>query len=513
MRAPQVDHSEISVAMKGNRPPNLLPRQELSRRLAIKLGVPALITSALTILSANNNSILQIFLAFLLLVIPWTSYQHWLVRRSVEFPLFSLIAAYHWLFFAVALFVGDRVSPIWYSNSAIVSEDSITKSLFMAVLGMVVLGIGMRLHWGILIPRLSIPKPQIDLDWKWDYVRVMLIAGTILSLFPDLVYVFGEAGRQFIVAYQNTMPILAALILLRRYLKGQANQLDKALLIVYIFVRVIVGLASGWSGAVFYFGVALGLMYFFTMRRVPIRIILLFLLISLLIQPNKGDFRAKFWYSDEREAGVITRVSYWLEESVISWTEALNDPTREKLNGYLRYSILRVSLLNHAANVHDKTPEIVPYQGLSLYRFTVAGLVPRFLWPDKPSANEANRFFQVAYGVTPEDRLGDVSIAIGFLTESYISLGWIGVVLIMLFVGGIYSSTQRAFFSDFKDPILPAIGIVVVLRFLDIESQFGRYFVGIVQTVIYCYIFMLPLMFRIRSRPSSGELQDHNALH
>ena len=44
------------------------------------------------------------------------------------------------------------------------------------------------------------------------------------------------------------------------------------------------------------------------------------------------------------------------------------------------------------------------------------------LWPDKPSVNEANRFYQVAYGVARKTISTWLRSGIGVLTEAYINL-------------------------------------------------------------------------------------------
>ena len=83
----------------------------------------------------------------------------------------------------------------------------------------------------------------------------------------------------------------------------------------------------------------------------------------------------------------------------------------------------------------DVTPGIVPYQGWRMYSYLVVTLIPRAIWPEKPSVNDANRFYQVTYGMTAERDLEGVSISVGVLTEAYISYGWLGAVGIMTLVG------------------------------------------------------------------------------
>src|SRR5689334_6339996 len=80
-------------------------------------------------------------------------------------------------------------------------------------------------------------------------------------------------------------------------------------------------------------------------------------------------------------------------------------------------SLSRLSLLTQTANVLDMTPSTVPYQNGSLYSYMLVTWIPRALWPEKPSVNEANQFYQVAYGLSSEEDVENVSISVGVATE------------------------------------------------------------------------------------------------
>lgn len=473
--------------------PEIDPRRRPLQKFVEYGALPIIVTGMLMVTSANTNSFIQVIIAFLLLVIPWAAYRNWQNSDEYGLPIFSIIAALHWLYFAVALFWGDRLAPVWYSNTSILSEDDITKALLTVLLGVVAIGIGMKSR----LAKSLIPKTRIPLMMngsKWNYVRLLLIAGSLASFFPNAVYIFGEAGRQWILAFQTAVPLLAALLLLRRYFRGSAADIDRLLILAYIVVRVVTGLGSGWSGSVFYLGVAVGLVYLLERRTIPFSALTLVLLVAIFLQPGKSEFRRTFWYSDNDQADLFGRISYWLDRSLQSWEAALNDPTGQQLNTYLRGSMLRVSLLNQAANVHEKTPDVVPYQQGQLYMFSVAGLVPRFLWPDKPTGNDANRFYQVVYGITTEDRLDDVSIAIGYMTEAFISFGWFGVAGVMFLLGVVYDALRTFFFRNADNELLIGIGILAVVQLLRIETQLGLYLVSTIQAFIVGLLVSLPII-------------------
>src|SRR5258707_985062 len=132
----------------------------------------------------------------------------------------------------------------------------------------------------------------------------------------------------------------------------------------------------------------------------------------LFFQVGKEDFRKTYWQAGSQDiaegaapGGRFERASFWVARSFEKWGETFADPNVETLRDAITPSVSRIALLNQTANVVDMTPSVVPYQYGALYSYLGVTLIPRFLWPNKPSVNEANQFYQVAYGLTAEDDL------------------------------------------------------------------------------------------------------------
>jgi oligosaccharide repeat unit polymerase len=157
--------------------------------------------------------------------------------------------------------------------------------------------------------------------------------------------------------------------------------------------------------------------------------------------------------------------------------------------------------------VVERTPNPVPYQNGKLYSYMLITLIPRFVWPEKPSFNEANQFFQVAYGLTRLRDLGNSSIAVGVLAESFINFGWIGVIVIMFLMGIFISVFQSIFFMPKTPMVLAAIGVVLLPSMLAIESQLVQYFGGMIQQVVVAYCVMLPITAIRRKTTTNRRLQ------
>jgi hypothetical protein len=123
-------------------------------------------------------------------------------------------------------------------------------------------------------------------------------------------------------------------------------------------------------------------------------------------------------------------------------------------------------------------------------------LVPRFLWPDKPSMSQANQFYQVQYGLTRETDLQSVSIAVGFLTEGYINFGWFGVGGVAFFVGLLLGVVQRTFLRSESGLLFGSLGLALIPGFLIIESQLAQYLGGIIQQTGLTFLIFLPIIRR-----------------
>lgn len=185
---------------------------------------------------------------------------------------------------------------------------------------------------------------------------------------------------------------------------------------------------------------------------------------------------------------------YWSQSSLTRWSEAISEPSRENIRTAISPSVARVSLLTQTANVIDLTPEVVPYQYGQTYSYMLVTWIPRFLWPNKPSVNEANEFYQVAYGLSEEQDLDTVSIAVGFMAEGFINFGWVGVAGIMFLVGIFFDFYRKMFLTRTSGLLLNGIGVVMLGQLLSLEFQIAQYFGGITQQVIVALLVLLPVI-------------------
>jgi hypothetical protein len=457
--------------------------------------VPLLVTVLLSFSSSYDVTLAQIGAAFLLCWLPWASYRKWCRGERKGIPLFALLGGMYWLAYVLPLFwVRHEIGLV--SGRKTLSEQAITSSLYLAVTGIVALGAGIelatRLRW--------VPAVRVDIAGtpeQWYYLRVIFIVGTLVKVLVPITE-WGEGGRQFISNFENMVPAVVFAIFLRYYLRDKISDLDKFLMLVYVFVALVVGISSGWLGSFVGFGITSMIVYSYERRKLPIIAGLIVLPIILFFQPGKEAFRTRYWRGGSAD-GYTERVAFWVESSWNVWTEALTDPTGERGQKLTEDTLHRLSLLQQTANVMELTPGRVPYQHGRLYSYIGVTFIPRVLWPTKPSVNGANRWYQVSYGLTYSNQISSVSIAVGTLAESYINFGWFGPLLIIFPLGIFLGLMQRICLRADSGLLFSSVGAVLVPQLLAVESQMAEYVAGLAQQIFVVLVVLVPVL-KSRSR-------------
>jgi len=85
--------------------------------------------------------------------------------------------------------------------------------------------------------------------------------------------------------------------------------------------------------------------------------------------------------------------------------------------------------------VTRKTPDHIGYLMGYTYKSIPAMIVPRILWPEKPSTMDINNYLVVKYEWLPPFLVGKVAVSPGLMDEAFMNFGLTGVVFVMLTLG------------------------------------------------------------------------------
>ena len=456
----------------------------------LQAAVPFVITLALWATSLYDVTLPQVTAAFILCWIPWAAYQAWSHGMRERIPLFSLIGVVYWLAYAVPLFWLRHDISLATGRHQL-SEDAITRSLYLVILGVAALGVGMRVagRWRFM----ESWRPDIHRDpRRWHYLRFALLATVFLRIAVPFS-TLGGGGRQLLGIIETVVPSVTFVVLLRYYLRRAAIPMDKILLAGYTSVAIIAGISSGWLGSFVGLAIMATAVFVYERRKLPLVAIMVGIPIVLFLQPGKEKFRQQYWRTGASDA-YVERFSFWMDSSWSEWGRALSSSDQDELKNLANQTLGRLSLLQQTANVMEATPERIPYQQGRLYSYMLITFVPRLFWPDKPTVNDSNRWYQVAYGLTDPRDLRGVSIATGSLTESYINFGWFGPPLVIFCIGIFLGLFDKVFLRPCSGLLLNSIGVVLLPQLLQVEAQLAAYLAGVGQQIVVAMIAMAPMI-------------------
>jgi hypothetical protein len=452
-------------------------------------GIPLIITAVLWATSLYDVTLPQVIAAFILCWIPWAAYQEWVRGPREKIPLFVLIGVMYWLAYALPLFwLRHGINLVTGRHQ--LSDNAVTQSLYLVVFGVAALGFGMAVAGRVRFMesfRLDIHRSPA----RWHYLRFVLLAAALLRIAVPISMLGGE-GRQFLAIIETIVPSVAFAILLRYYLRGAAISMDKILLGGYAGIALIAGISSGWLGSFVGVAIMATAVYIYERRKFPLVAIMIGIPVVLFLQPGKEKFRQQYWRTGASES-YVERSNFWMDSSWSAWREALSNADEGQARNLASETLGRLSLLQQTANVMESTPDRVPYQNGRLYSYMLVTFIPRLFWPDKPSVNDSNRWYQVTYQMTMRNNLNGVSIAVGYLPESYINFGWFGSPVVMFCLGILLGLFDRIFLRPGSGLLLNSIGVALLPQLLPVEAQLAQYIAGFAQQVAVALIALAPM--------------------
>ena len=444
----------------------------------------ALLLMTLWAVSNQNITASEFVCAGVLLAISIQAYLSWSGARTTRIPVWSLVCAAHFVFYGVAIFGALRQSPSGFDHGSDLPDSALTMAMLVGIVGLLFMGAGRTAAMHLVGQKLFRLPFLATSTHTPARIKTMLLVGIVANLFG--VPFFGTVIWNISVIAFRALPLAAFLwlVLVRHF--RRLSQLDFLLAVAFLATRVLSGAKFNASlGTIVVPLLLIGVAEVSLKRKLPWPMITVVACLILFLQPGKGRFRNEMGRG-EVGAGMTDAVVRWIDVSISGWTDVFAG--RTPLDEQLSATSSRSSLLTMTGVILEKTPETVPYQLGSYYPLLIKNLIPRVFWPEKPSVNLANQFFQVEYGLTEIQNLRSVSIACGFEAEGYMNFGWMGVLAVGLLVGFALGIYEMIFFSAVSSVTTIAVGLALLPGFLTIESQLVQYLGGILQLTFAAYI-------------------------
>ena len=181
-----------------------------------------------------------------------------------------------------------------------------------------------------------------------------------------------------------------------------------------------------------------------------------------------------------------------IERKFTKLADLVSSVTWENFADGMDALIMRVSYVNYFALAIENVPNRVPYENGELWKGSIMHiLTPRLLFPDKPVLDDSERT-RLYTGIQVSGMESGTSIGIGYVGESYIDFGPVGMFAPIFLLGVFYGLINRLFLTRTKYKLLGAALAVSVLIFSAYEIETsnvklvgGVASVGLVSLVIY----------------------------
>ena len=420
-------------------------------------------------------------IAWLIFVVGTLPMFRFLLKGNFDMPVLELVLLAYVNAFSLPVFF-ETQNTLMVKTLYPVSEP-VTECLFYALLAISALWFGYSMSPSILrgagIPRFAL---RCD-DNKLFYFGVIICLSSPLVQLVISSHSNVDAFFNIITSSDLGMAVLALL-----YYKTKLSRAKKIIIVLICLYLVLKGVVIGMTQAIMQPLLIWYICRWLVTRKFEFRYILLGVLMFVLLQPVKLGYRAIAWSSGDSMSTAEKIVlfsdlfdKYWLESDSIEIPESAST---------------RTSLLLQTAHVIDWTPHVVPYQDGGSFYFMLVTWIPRFIWPDKPVAQQANIDFAIDYGITSIKGIETTMFGVGELGEVFMNFGPLGILPMFILIGMLTyipkhiialpkEAFQRLCVSGRDSGIAPmALLLSVLLKLIFIGSTMADAYGGMIQLIV-----------------------------
>jgi len=430
----------------------------------------------------------------------------WYAGTRQGLPMFELICLSYGLQFSVPVYT--QPAQLAIMSSTVPLRWSTTFEVLLYVeMGIVTMMAGYylvrRSRAAQSIPKLDLPLVPAG---RTLYLWGALIGSGLLTMLSAVNWepLTGSSFDAIVRLMNSQFNVAIVLLAYAVYREGRSWAAQVALYAAVLYA-FLVGLTTGMlENALMPLVLMLAVRWHAT-RKMPWVAILAGLVLFGVLNPAKFEYRRQVWYSGE-EYGFNERLSVWgeaVEGELQGSVEAGNwqDTVRETL--------ARFDLVHRFMYVREMTPAFVPYYQGETYAYFLYAWIPRLIWPDKPSASEANQRIDVDYAFKYEWQ--DSTTSIGQLPEAYVNFGIIGIAVVMALQGLVFA-VMDAVLNGPRSDGGRAIYLVIMAYFLNgIGSSSATLFGALVQYILAAAVILRPFAASWRASNRQPAQQDVGA--
>lgn len=426
----------------------------------------------------------------------------WYASEDNAAPMFELICIAYALQFGNPLYLQPN-GVVIHSALVHLPWDGVLRVLLFATAGVSAMIVGYyalrRSMAGRSIPRVDLPMLPAK---RSQYILAAAIFGSLTMLLQAVSGLPALGGLEAIlrlIASQFNIAII--LLAYQVYTAPTEHRELRTLLYILLGVAVLLGLVNGLLENALIPLILIFVIQWHVTRKLPWRFMIIGVLLFAVLNPVKAEYRSKTWFDPSSSTGITDRLAIWYDLSSQMIQDISSGNALEGIATVFRQSMSRFDLLHKFTYVQELTPSVVPYYGGSTYDYFLYAWIPRFVWPDKPSASEANNTVDVDYGFLYDFQTSTANIGIGHLPEAYANFGVPGIVLIMALEGVLFAILGQVLNGP-QSVGGRAVYLSIMVYFLNgIGSSTVIIFGALVQIAVVSVLLLRPFAVGLRLKP------------
>jgi hypothetical protein len=451
------------------------------------------------ILSHYGYSPLKVLLATILLGICLYPAARYFANDETGLPALPALCLAYAFQFAIPVFTREPVVQLAYAQTVYLGDEAVVAALLLSILGVSSLMLG---FYRFKATRLTRGLPFIGLNLNES--KAALYCFTISLLAPLLTRTNEFLSESLhwqlsaLIRVLQNQALVALAILACLIYSGRGSARYKILLYWIIGVTVVQGLSRGMIEQAVAPIAALFVIKWQMTKKLPILSIITALIIILFLSPVKHEYRRATWFEDAAAYSSVDKAILWVRQASQYWMETFSG--QKSFAQSTEQAASRTDLVHQFALVCSLTPSVVPYQYGATYSYFFVALIPRAIWPEKPEAGGANKFYGVNYGLTTEEGAERSTFGVNLVAESYINFGWAGVIFIMALQGAFLGLLQHLFGEQKSGEGGQAVYVSFFVFFLNgIGSSAEILFGNLIQSLL----LNCALLWWMRTKPST----------
>lgn len=372
-----------------------------------------------------ENTVLS-FANLLMLALGTVPMLRWLQRNDITYPIVEFLLATTVPFYAIPALTGHE-ALLGFPEETLLGAALVVIAFQLAcIIGSVVAA---NTYHPTPIKHRSWWRTEIMAETKMTFTTYTLMIFTVWILISSLTDWIPSSWIGTLRAVFFGIGILSIFIQARLWGAGVLSPTLKTVFIVNVLIQIIVTFVSLLliNGMSIVLTALLG--YFSIAKRVPWIPVVIALPVFAVLHNGKSEMRHLYWEKGEPLPGIVEMPAFFAQ-----WVDLGLHPSADgdqRKDQALTYGLMRrASLFQIVSIAVDTMPERASFLYGASYSIIPPQILPRFLWPSKPSPHDSVKMLSVKFGILSMEETEVTSVGFGLLTEAYANFGFVSISML-----------------------------------------------------------------------------------